>query len=68
MIAIIMIANIMIANIMIANIMIRYVYFSPGGFKNIDVLVTQDGDVIFRLNLMALTNAPVHLLRCLRRC
>ena len=35
---------------------------SPGGFQNLDVLITQDGDVIYKLRLRGRMNTPVNLL------
>ena len=35
--------------------------FCIGGFKSFDILITQDGDVIYKLRLRGMINIPVHL-------
>ena len=35
--------------------------FLTGTFKGLDVLITQDGDVIYKINLHNEINTPVHL-------
>jgi hypothetical protein len=36
-------------------------FLFAGGVRNLDVLITQDGDVIYKLNLRGRVNTPVNL-------
>jgi len=41
---------------------ITIIVCSTGGFKDVGVLITQGGDIIFKLSLPAIINVPVNIL------